>query len=362
MAKVVLQNLSKSYGDVLAVDNLTLQIADGKFVALLGPSGCGKTTILNVIAGLLDPSEGAILIEDVDVRYVPAHQRNMAMVFQSYALYPHLRVFDNLAFPLRMMKMPKAQIKEKVEWAVDLLNISELLDRKPRELSGGQRQRVALGRAIVREPWAFLMDEPLSNLDAALRLEMRAELKKLHRHLETTTIYVTHDQVEAMNMADEIALLRDGLLQQYGSPYSIYHQPVNTFVAQFVGSPPMNLIPGTLVRQDGRLRFRYREFHIEPPPDLLQRLERYQDGDVILGVRPEDVVVGHPGAGEDGLKSKVLLQEPYGADQVLELSFEDLSLMVRTSSILRVDMGDQVNMRLRPDRFFFFDADTKQTI
>ncbi|MFP6889047.1 MAG: ABC transporter ATP-binding protein [Nitrospinota bacterium] len=362
MAKVVLQNLSKSYGDVLAVDDLTLEMADGKFVVLLGPSGCGKTTILNVIAGLLEPSEGAILIDDVDVRFVPAHRRNMAMVFQSYALYPHLRVYDNLAFPLRMMKFSKTKVEEKVNWAAKLLNISDLLNRKPRELSGGQRQRVALGRAMVRQPWAFLMDEPLSNLDAALRLEMRLELKKLHRHLETTTIYVTHDQVEALNMADEIALLRDGLLQQYGSPYAIYHEPANTFVAQFVGSPPMNLIPGTLMRQDGWLRFRYREFQVEPPSELLQRLEPYQDGDIILGVRPEDVVVGAPGAGDDGMPSKVLLHEPYGADQVLELSFEDLSLMARTSSVLRVEMGDQVQMGLQTDNLFFFDATTERAI
>ncbi len=362
MAQVVLENLSKTYGDVVAVDRVNLDVADGKFVVLLGPSGCGKTTILNVVAGLLEPTEGAILIDGLDVRHIPAHRRNMAMVFQSYALYPHLRVRDNLAFPLKMMKMPKAEIEEKVRWAAEALDIGELLARRPRELSGGQRQRVALGRAIVREPWAFLMDEPLSNLDAALRVEMRAELKKLHRRLGATIIYVTHDQVEALNMADEIALLKDGVLQQFGSPYAVYHEPANTFVAQFVGTPPMNLIPGTLTREEGRLLFRYGNFVVEPPPARVQLLEQGAREKVILGVRPEDVLVTPAGAQEGGHPARVLLLEPYGADQVLELSFEDVSLMARTTSALRVEMGDETRLRLRAENLFFFDAETHLAI
>ena len=361
MAKVVLENLSKNYGDVVAVDNVNIEIEDGRFVVLLGPSGCGKTTILNVVAGLLDPTEGAILIDGLDVRYIPAHRRNMAMVFQSYALYPHLRVRDNLAFPLRMMKMSKAEIEEKVLWAAEALNIEELLARRPRELSGGQRQRVALGRAIVREPWAFLLDEPLSNLDAALRVEMRAELKKLHRRLETTMIYVTHDQVEALNMADEIALLKDGVLQQYASPYSVYHEPANTFVAQFVGTPPMNLMPGALEQENGRLCFRYGNFVVEPPPEQRQILEKETREKVILGIRPEDVIVKSSGD-EDGHLSKVLLLEPYGADQVLELAFEDISLMARTASTFRVDMGDEARVEMREDKLYFFDAESQLAI
>ena len=361
MAKVVLENLSKNYGDVVAVDNVNLEIEDGRFVVLLGPSGCGKTTILNVVAGLLDPTEGAILIDGLDVRYIPAHRRNMAMVFQSYALYPHLRVRDNLAFPLRMMKMSKAEIEEKVLWAAEALNIEELLARRPRELSGGQRQRVALGRAIVREPWAFLLDEPLSNLDAALRVEMRAELKKLHRRLETTMIYVTHDQVEALNMADEIALLKAGVLQQYASPYSVYHEPANTFVAQFVGTPPMNLMPGALEQENGRLCFRYGNFVVEPPPEQRQILEKETREKVILGIRPEDVIV-KPSGDEDGHLSKVLLLEPYGADQVLELAFEDISLMARTASTFRVDMGDETRVEMREDKLYFFDAESQLAI
>ncbi len=362
MAKVVLENLSKNYGEVVAVDNVDLEIEDGRFVVLLGPSGCGKTTILNVVAGLLEPTEGAILIDGVDVRHIPAHKRNMAMVFQSYALYPHLRVRDNLAFPLRMMKMSRAEVEEKVRWAAEALNIEELLARRPRELSGGQRQRVALGRAIVREPWAFLMDEPLSNLDAALRVEMRAELKKLHRRLETTMIYVTHDQVEALNMADEIALLKDGVLQQYASPYAVYHEPANTFVAQFVGTPPMNLIPGALEQENGRLRFRYGNFAVEPSPALRERLEEKARDKVILGIRPEDVTVEAAGGDGDGHLSKVLLLEPYGADQVLELAFEDVSIMARTPSTLRVDMGDEARVGMRGDNLFFFDAETQLAI
>ena len=362
MAKVVLENLTKNYGEVVAVDNVDLEIADGRFVVLLGPSGCGKTTILNVVAGLLEPTEGAILIDGVDVRHIPAHKRNMAMVFQSYALYPHLRVRDNLAFPLRMMKMTRAEIDEKVRWAAEALDIEELLARRPRELSGGQRQRVALGRAIVREPWAFLMDEPLSNLDAALRVEMRAELKKLHRRLETTMIYVTHDQVEALNMADEIALMKDGVLQQYASPYSVYHEPANTFVAQFVGTPPMNLISGSLERENGRLRFRYGNFAVEPSAEQRKRLEEKEREKVILGIRPEDVFVETADGDGDGHLSKVLLLEPYGADQVLELAFEDLSIMARTPSTLRVDMGDETRVGMREDNLFFFDADTQLAI
>ena len=362
MAKVALENLTKNYGDVVAVDNVDLEIADGRFVVLLGPSGCGKTTILNVVAGLLEPTEGAILIDGVDVRHIPAHKRNMAMVFQSYALYPHLRVRDNLAFPLRMMKMTQAEIEEKVRWAAEALNIEELLARRPRELSGGQRQRVALGRAIVREPWAFLMDEPLSNLDAALRVEMRAELKKLHRRLKTTMIYVTHDQVEALNMADEIALMKDGVLQQYASPYAVYHEPANTFVAQFVGTPPMNLIPGALEQENGKLRFRYGNFAVEPTPEQRKRLEEKEREKVILGIRPEDVVVETTGSDGDGHLSKVLLLEPYGADQVLELAFEDLSIMARTPSTLRVDMGDEARVGMSEDNLFFFDAESELAI
>ncbi len=358
MAKVVLENLTKNYGEVVAVDNVNLGIEDGRFVVLLGPSGCGKTTILNVVAGLLEPTEGAILIDGLDVRHIPAHRRNMAMVFQSYALYPHLRVRDNLAFPLRMMKMSRAEIEEKVRWAAEALNIEDLLARRPRELSGGQRQRVALGRAIVREPWAFLMDEPLSNLDAALRVEMRAELKKLHRRLKTTMIYVTHDQVEALNMADEIALLKDGVLQQYASPYAVYHEPANTFVAQFVGTPPMNLIPGSLERENGRLRFRYGSFAVEPPAGQRKRLEEKNRDKVILGIRPEDVIVKGSEDNGGGYLSKVLLLEPYGADQVLELAFEDVSIMARTPSALRVDMGDEARVVMREDNLFFFDADS----
>lgn len=362
MAKVVLENLTKKYGEVVAVNRLDLEIKDGKFVVLLGPSGCGKTTILNIVAGLVEPTEGAILINDVDVRYVPVHKRNLAMVFQSYALYPHLKVRDNLAFPLRMMKVPKAQIDQQVREVAQILDISDLLQRRPGELSGGQRQRVALGRAIVREPWAFLMDEPLSNLDAALRVEMRSELKKLHRRLGTTTIYVTHDQIEALNMADEIALLRDGLLQQYGTPYAIYHEPANTFVAQFVGTPPMNLIHGSLDHQDGKVLFRYRQFQLEIPPDKRQRIERYSNGEIILGVRPEDVIVAPYENKRDVRPSKVLLQEPYGADQVLELGFEDRSIMARASAELRAEMGGQVLMQFRPDKVFFFDAVTQRAI
>src|SRR5881409_661827 len=252
MASVTFDHVTKAYtDDVIAVSDLDLLIKDGEFLVLVGPSGCGKTTALRCLAGLEEITAGRIKIGERVVNRVPSKDRNIAMVFQSYALYPHMTVYDNLAFGLKLLKTPKAEIRERVQEAARILDLERFLDRKPKALSGGQRQRVALGRAIVREPAAFLMDEPLSNLDAKLRVQTRAELKKLHDRLQVTTIYVTHDQVEAMTMGDRIAVLRKGKLQQVGSPEDVYTDPVNVFVAGFIGSPAMNMVEATVERKDG---------------------------------------------------------------------------------------------------------------
>lgn len=290
MAGIRLINLTKRYGPVIAVDDLGLSIGDREFVTLLGPSGCGKTTTLNMIAGLVLPSSGEIWIGDREVGGLPPQQRDCAMVFQSYAIYPHMSVFENIAFPLRARRQLEVEIRRKVEKVAELLKIASLLDRKPKELSGGQRQRVALGRAMVRQPQAFLMDEPLSNLDARLRLLMRVELRKLHEQSGATTIYVTHDQAEAMTLSDRIAVMKDGLLQQYDTPRVIYTQPANTFVASFMGDLPINLFQGELVRSDGRLMLRVLSRNLPLPPRFHAPMAQLADGTSLsLGVRPEAI-------------------------------------------------------------------------
>src|SRR5499427_2418639 len=260
VAKVVLDRVIKNFGAVTAVDDLTIEVADREFVTLVGPSGCGKTTTLRMVAGLEKVTSGQIYFDDDPVGHLPADHRDIAMVFQSYALYPHMNVYDNIGFALRMMRVPRSEIDRRVRWAAEMLGIADLLDRKPRQLSGGQRQRVALGRSVVREPACFLLDEPLSNLDAILRVTMRAELKRLHLELKRTFIYVTHDQAEALTMSDRIAVMNLGRLQQYGPPDEVYNRPRNVFVAGFMGAPPMNLVPGTLASSNGQLHFATESF------------------------------------------------------------------------------------------------------
>ncbi|WP_297487983.1 ABC transporter ATP-binding protein, partial [Thermococcus sp.] len=292
MAEVQLINVWKVFGGFTAVKDMNLHVKDREFMILLGPSGCGKTTTLRMIAGLEEPTKGRIYIGDRLVAdpekdvFVPPRDRDVAMVFQSYALYPHMSVYDNIAFPLKLRKVPKSEVDKRVREVAEMLGLSELLNRKPRELSGGQRQRVALGRAIVRKPRVFLMDEPLSNLDAKLRVRMRAELKRLQRQLGVTTVYVTHDQVEAMTMGDRIAVINAGQLQQVGSPEEVYHKPANTFVAGFIGSPPMNFLEGTLT-EDGFVDFG--EFRLKLLPDQFEvlREENLIDKTITFGIRPE---------------------------------------------------------------------------
>ncbi len=290
MARVLLQDVVKVYPNgVKAVDGVSLEIADQEFVVLVGPSGCGKSTTLRMIAGLEEISDGRIRIGDRVVNDVPPKDRDIAMVFQNYALYPHMTVYKNMAFGLKLRRMPRAEIDTKVRDAARMLDITDLLERKPKQLSGGQRQRVAVGRAIVREPKAFLFDEPLSNLDAKLRVEMRAELKRLHRRLRTTTIYVTHDQEEAMTLGDRIVVMKDGIIQQVAGPLTIYEKPVNRFVAGFIGTPPMNFLTGKLAIADGHVYFDEGACKILLPDRHLSRLTRYDGREVVLGIRPENL-------------------------------------------------------------------------
>jgi multiple sugar transport system ATP-binding protein len=323
MAGIVFDGVSKVYGDgTRAVDRLDLDIADGEFLVLVGPSGCGKTSALRMVAGLEEISEGAIRVGDTVVNKLAPSDRDIAMVFQNYALYPHMSVFENLAFPLRSRRLPRKEIRERVEQTAQVLGITEHLKRKPKMLSGGQRQRVAMGRAIVREPQAFLMDEPLSNLDAKLRMQMRAEISRLQRELGVTTIFVTHDQVEAMTMGTRIGVMRKGVLQQQGPPQEVYDKPVNLFVATFMGSPGMNLLRGRIVSDGDRLTCRLGEQELALNPDLLSRrpaLAASRDADVAVGIRPEHLK-GHSDNGLATLRVEILLSEPLGAERLIHCS------------------------------------------
>jgi multiple sugar transport system ATP-binding protein len=329
VAEVVFDGVTKVYADgTKAVDSLALDVADGEFVVLVGPSGCGKTTALRMVAGLEEISAGVLRIGERVVNHVPSRDRDIAMVFQSYALYPHLSVYDNIAFGLRVKKMPKAEIDRRVHDAARVLGLDPFLKRKPRALSGGQRQRVAMGRAIVREPSAFLMDEPLSNLDAKLRVQMRAEVSRLQRDLGTTTIYVTHDQVEAMTMGDRVAVMRKGELQQVADPQTLYDRPVNLFVGGFIGSPAMNMIEATVVKSNGGLAVDVGQQHLKLDEETLatrRALQRYEGKSVILGIRPEDLEEAslEPDTPpEHRLRGMVELREALGSELMVHFTVE----------------------------------------
>ncbi len=362
MAKVVLEGVVKKFGPVTAVHDLTIEVADREFVTLVGPSGCGKTTTLRMIAGLEKVTAGQIYFDDDPVGHLPADHRDIAMVFQSYALYPHMNVYDNIGFALRMMRVPRAEIDERVKWAAEMLGIDELLHRKPRQLSGGQRQRVALGRSMVRQPACFLLDEPLSNLDAKLRVTMRGELKRLHLELKRTFIYVTHDQAEALTMSDRIAVINDGRLQQYGSPDEIYNRPRNVFVAGFMGSPPMNLLPGEVVSSDSTDHFIAPGLDVALPAHLAAGARRAHGRGVFLGIRPESVAARgdglDPPRGASWISASVYIQEPLGSDQFLTLDIGGTRVKVRTSPDLRVRAGDCIDIAFDPVKLHIFEAAT----
>ncbi len=334
---VYITNLTKRYSKVVAVKNVSLNIEPGEFIVILGPSGSGKSTLLRCIAGLEKPDTGEIIIDDRVVYSssrkinIPPRERDVAMVFQDYALYPHMKVFDNIAFPLKLRKLPKTEIRRKVLEVARLLRIEELLDRYPRQLSGGQQQRVALARALVREPKLFLMDEPLSNLDAKLRLMMRAELKKLQKSIGVTTIYVTHDQAEAMSMGDRIVVLNNGEIQQIGTPLELYEKPVNMFVGGFLGTPPMNFFNATIVKHKQKLLFDCTEFTLTIPASMKESLEKHVGKEVIIGIRPEDFEIVNIQT-ENTIKAHVLTIEPLGSETVLNLQKGDLIFKVKTLS------------------------------
>ncbi len=367
MAQVSLHNLYKRFGAVSAVNNLNLEIQDREFMVLVGPSGCGKTTALRMIAGLEEVSDGDIKIGERVVNRVSPKDRDIAMVFQNYALYPHMSVFDNMAFGLKLRHVPKEQIKKRVDDAAALLGIEALLARKPGQLSGGQRQRVALGRAIVREPQVFLMDEPLSNLDAKLRVQTRAELIKLHRRLGITTVYVTHDQVEAMTMGDRIAVMKDGVLQQCAPPMEIYAHPANIFVAGFIGTPSMNFLPATLRRDGSGYTIDCGAFQVAAPPVQDGKLDAYAGKSVIFGVRPADIfdknltnsLVVTPG---NTVRTAVDVSEPMGDIITLYLTAGTHSLVATIDAETQAKDGQALDIVLDMAKTHLFDADTEQAI
>src|SRR5262245_10778487 len=328
MAQVVLKDLNKKYDEVHAVKDVNLTIRDKEFMVLVGPSGCGKTTTLRMVAGLEEITAGEIAIGDRIVNDLPPKDRDIAMVFQNYALYPHMSVYDNMAFGLKMRKFPKPEIAKRVQDAAEILGIQDLLKRKPRQLSGGQRQRVAVGRAIVRHPQVFLFDEPLSNLDAKLRVQMRVELKRLHERLETTAIYVTHDQVEAMTLGSRVVVMRDGWVQQVGDPMEIYTKPQNRFVAGFIGSPAMNFIPTTIAEQGGSLFAEATGIKLKIPSERAGRLGAYKGQMVTLGIRPEDLRVGSSADPADrSFDAVVDVVEPLGAEILLDVTLAGQSVV-----------------------------------
>jgi multiple sugar transport system ATP-binding protein len=363
MAQVVLRELNKKYDEVHAVKDVNLTIRDKEFMVLVGPSGCGKTTTLRMVAGLEEITSGEILIGDRIVNDLPPKDRDIAMVFQNYALYPHMSVYDNMAFGLKMRKFPKAEIQKRVQDAAEILGIEELLTRKPRQLSGGQRQRVAVGRAIVRHPQVFLFDEPLSNLDAKLRVQMRVELKRLHQRLETTAIYVTHDQVEAMTLGSRVVVMKDGWVQQVGEPMEIYARPQNRFVAGFIGSPSMNFIPVTVTDGSGALYAEADGMRIKVPAENAQSLMPYKGQRVTFGVRPEDLEVGPSSHNGDlSFDSVVEVVEPLGSEILLDTRAAGQHIVARVEPSVRTQPREKIRLTIRPDRIHFFDATTEAVI
>ncbi len=365
MAGVTYKHVYKRYGDVEVIKDLNLDVEDKEFVVFVGPSGCGKSTSLRMLAGLEEISEGEILIGDRVVNDVPPKDRDIAMVFQSYALYPHMSVYDNMAFGLKLRKTPKDEIDRRVKEAADILGLSNLLDRKPKALSGGQRQRVAVGRAIVREPAVFLMDEPLSNLDAKLRVTARAEISKLHQRLGTTFIYVTHDQVEAMTMGDRIAVLADGILQQVDSPRNLYNTPDNVFVAGFIGSPAMNFFDGTLVSEEGDLFVDTGDFRAKLPEDRKKCCDEYLGQELILGVRPEHVHApkyAPPNIEPSPVHGLVEVVELLGAELHLIVNSGKNSFVATVDPRMDVNMGNEIDLVLDMSAAHLFDKNTERAI
>ena len=360
MAKVVLENICKMFGNVEAVKDFNLTVADKEFAILVGPSGCGKSTALRMIAGLEEPTSGTLHIGDRVVNDLPPKDRDIAMVFQEYALYPHMTVYKNMAFGLKLRKFPKEEIDQRVKEASEILSIGHLLERKPKQLSGGQRQRVAVGRAIVRKPAVFLFDEPLSNLDAKLRVQMRAELSKLHDRLQTTIIYVTHDQVEAMTMGTKIVVMKDGLIQQVGAPLDVFNFPVNQFVAGFIGSPVMNFVPCRVTAKDGRLFIETEAFQIAIPEKKKPYYEGLAGKEAIFGIRPNDIYdLAHSPDRVKGnvIKAKVDVIEPLGSEIHLYLNAGSHDLIAAVDAQSAVRVHQEIQLAIDLDKMHLFEKD-----
>jgi multiple sugar transport system ATP-binding protein len=365
MATLELRNVNKTYGSGLpdTLKDIQLSIKDGEFLILVGPSGCGKSTLMNCIAGLENITGGAILIDEQDVSGMSPKDRDIAMVFQSYALYPTMSVRENIEFGLKIRKMPQAAIDEEVTRVAKLLQIEHLLARKPAQLSGGQQQRVAMGRALARRPKIYLFDEPLSNLDAKLRVEMRTEMKLMHQRLKTTTVYVTHDQIEAMTLGDKVAVMKDGIIQQFGTPQQIYTDPANQFVASFIGSPPMNFIPLRLSQQQGRLLAVLDSGQARCELPLGVADGELEGRDLILGIRPEQIALGAgEGNGLPGIRADVQVTEPTGPDLLVFVTLNQTKVCCRLAPDVACRVGDTLNLQFDPARVLLFDADSGERI
>jgi multiple sugar transport system ATP-binding protein len=362
MTNLRIEKLTKKYGNVKALDDFSLEIKSGEFMVLLGPSGCGKTTAVRCIAGLISPTNGQIYIGDQLVNDLPPKDRDVAMVFQNYALYPHMSVYDNIAFPLKMRKKSRRHIEEKIIYVADLLGIKDLLNRKPKELSGGQMQRVALGRALVREPKVFLMDEPLSNLDARLRMYMRTEIKKLQKKIGITTLYITHDQIEAMSMADKIAVMNGGLLQQVGTPQQVYNQPANTFVAGFIGSPSMNFLECRLVGDSSTIHLESESvsFKLPPPYSTTKTPPNPLPKNVTIGMRPKDVVLlENENPTDIKMKGQITFTEMLGDDSIAEVKIgSNLIKVANANSNFDLSVGRDVMLGIPYNKVHLFETES----
>lgn len=366
MADVKFQNVTKIYkGNVVGCKDINLHVQDKEFCVLVGPSGCGKSTTLRTVAGLEEITSGKLLVDDREVNNIPPKDRDIAMVFQNYALYPHMRVRANLAFGLKLRKYPKDEIEQRVEEAARILDITRLLNRRPKQLSGGQRQRVALGRAIVRKPKVFLFDEPLSNLDAKLRVQMRVEIKKLHTKLQTTMIYVTHDQTEAMTMGDKIVVMRDGFIQQVDDPITLYNEPKNKFVAGFIGSPSMNFVKVKVKSEKNEYKLHNGKYSMYLEKEPFEYLKDKIGQKVILGIRPEDIkdrIYSQVQETKNVIQGVAEAEEPMGSENYIHIAVGDNKLIMRTKGSNRVNAGDEIEMIFNPEKIHFFDKDTGERL
>jgi len=363
MARVLIRGLNKKFGEVHVVKDVNLEIRDKEFLVIVGPSGCGKTTTLRMVAGLESITSGQILIGDTVVNELPPMDRDIAMVFQNYALYPHMSVYDNMAFGLKMRRFKQVEISQRVQAAAEILGIGDYLKRKPRQLSGGQRQRVALGRAIVRHPRVFLFDEPLSNLDAKLRVQMRVELKKIHDRLGTTAIYVTHDQVEAMTLGDRVVVMRDGVVQQVGEPLELYNEPTTRFVASFIGSPSMNFATVKVTEADGGVWVINEGIRIMVSAEMGVRLRRYVGEQVALGIRPEDLrLASSDDPAELGFDAVVEVVEKLGSEILLDVKVGSAMMVAAVEPTVRAQVRDRLRLAVNPERLHFFDSRSEAAI